>query len=78
VLGNSDRIHAIDLIEQLRHLHPATYQGWDTGRLANNLRDAGVVRSTIQVKIGGANRNGYHRADLETAATRYPTTGTSG
>ncbi|MYS71477.1 hypothetical protein GTY88_13740, partial [Streptomyces sp. SID5926] len=39
----------------------------DAEQLASELEAAGVDRTTKQVKVGGINRAGYRRADLEAA-----------
>lgn len=65
-MGDTDRIHTADLLAELV-THPA-YEGWDAGRLAEELRPHGVAPS--QVNIDGTNRNGYRRGDVLRALER--------
>ncbi|MBF8191643.1 hypothetical protein ITP53_39315 [Nonomuraea sp. K274] len=55
-MGEADRMHTADLVEALG-------PGWSAARVAQALRPHGVVPG--DVKIGGVNRNGYRRQDLE-------------
>jgi S-DNA-T family DNA segregation ATPase FtsK/SpoIIIE len=65
-MGEADRSHTADLLAELV-THPA-YEGWDAGRLADELRPFGVVPG--QLDIGGRNRNGYRRGDILRALER--------
>ncbi|MFI6910105.1 hypothetical protein ACIBKY_53245 [Nonomuraea sp. NPDC050394] len=55
-MGEADRMHTADLLEALG-------PGWTSGRVAQVLKPYGVTPG--QEVIGGVNRNGYRRADLE-------------
>ncbi|MFD0854162.1 hypothetical protein ACFQ07_18135, partial [Actinomadura adrarensis] len=71
VMRHITRIHTTTLLNQLVNLAEDVYGDWTPDRLAEELAAAGVERSTIQVKIDGVNRNGYHKADLVAAAELY-------
>lgn len=64
-------MHTTDLTNRLVNLDEGTYGDWTPDRLADALADAGVERSTTQVKIDGVNRNGYWKSDLQAAAEQY-------
>ncbi|MFE3449604.1 hypothetical protein ACFXJ8_11780 [Nonomuraea sp. NPDC059194] len=59
-MGEADRIHTADLLEALG-------SGWTAARVAEVLRPHGITPG--DVKIGGVNRNGYRRSDLEALFT---------
>ncbi|WP_310725054.1 cell division protein FtsK [Streptomyces sp. N2A] len=67
VMRHSDRLHSIDLMARLVNLDEDRYGDWDQERLARELDEAGVKRTTKQVNIKGKNLAGYRRADLEAA-----------
>ncbi|MFI6767271.1 cell division protein FtsK [Streptomyces sp. NPDC050355] len=67
VMRHSDRMHSIDLMARLVNLDEDRYGDWDQERLARELDEAGVKRTTKQVNIKGKNLAGYRRADLEAA-----------
>ena len=71
LMRHVDRIHTSDLLNRLVNVDEDTYGNWSPERLADELADAGVERSTRQVKINGRNLNGYHKSDLEAAAEQY-------
>lgn len=71
LLRHTDRVHSFDLLNRLVNLDEDSYGNWSVERLADELADAGVERTTRQVKINGRNLNGYHKADLEAAAEQY-------
>ncbi|TDE40482.1 hypothetical protein E1295_31785 [Nonomuraea mesophila] len=54
--GDADRMHTVDLVAALG-------PGWSPARVAEVLRPYGIAPGDL--KIGGINRNGYRRADLE-------------
>jgi S-DNA-T family DNA segregation ATPase FtsK/SpoIIIE len=66
VMRHTARMHTVDLLQRLENLDP-DYGDWDAERLARELEDAGVKRTTKQVNIGGKNLAGYRREDLEAA-----------
>lgn len=66
VMRHTARMHTVDLLQRLENLDPE-YGDWDAERLARELEDAGVKRTTKQVNIGGKNLAGYRREDLEAA-----------
>lgn len=66
VMRHTARLHTVDLLQRLENLDP-DYGDWDAERLARELEDAGVKRTTKQVNIGGKNLAGYRREDLEAA-----------
>ena len=66
VMRHAARMHTVDLLQRLENLDP-DYGDWDAERLARELEDAGVKRTTKQVNIGGKNLAGYRREDLEAA-----------
>ncbi|MFG2638129.1 FtsK/SpoIIIE domain-containing protein [Streptomyces sp. NPDC048362] len=66
VMRHTARLHTVDLLQRLENLD-ADYGDWDAERLARELEDAGVKRTTKQVNIGGKNLAGYRREDLEAA-----------
>lgn len=66
-MRHSDRMHTAGLLARLVNTDEDRYGDWDADRLASELEAAGVERSGKQVKIGGVNRAGYRRADLEAA-----------
>jgi S-DNA-T family DNA segregation ATPase FtsK/SpoIIIE len=67
-------MHTQELTNRLVNLDEGTYGDWTPDRLAEALADAGVERSTTQVKIDGVNRNGYWKSDLQAAAEQYGST----
>ncbi|MFJ4550325.1 FtsK/SpoIIIE domain-containing protein [Streptomyces sp. NPDC088817] len=66
VMRHTARMHTVDLLQRLENLDPE-YGDWDAERLARELEDAEVKRTTKQVNIGGKNLAGYRREDLEAA-----------
>jgi len=66
VMRHSPKMHSADLLARLENLDE-DYGDWDADRLAAELTDAGVKRTTKQVNIGGKNLAGYRREDLENA-----------
>ena len=66
VMRHTARMHTVDLLQRLENLDPDNGD-WDAERLARELEDAGVKRTTKQVNIGGKNLAGYRREDLEAA-----------
>ncbi|MFF9625383.1 FtsK/SpoIIIE domain-containing protein [Streptomyces griseosporeus] len=66
VMRHTARMHTVDLLQRLENLDP-DYGDWDAERLARELEEAGVKRTTKQVNIGGKNLAGYRREDLEAA-----------
>ena len=66
VMRHSVKMHTADLLARLENLDE-DYGDWDAERLAKELEDAGVKRTTKQVNIGGKNLAGYRREDLEAA-----------
>jgi S-DNA-T family DNA segregation ATPase FtsK/SpoIIIE len=66
VMRHSVKMHTVDLLARLENLDE-DYGDWDAERLAKELDDAGVKRTTKQVNIGGKNLAGYRREDLEAA-----------
>ncbi|MEU0587240.1 FtsK/SpoIIIE domain-containing protein [Streptomyces sp. NPDC006132] len=66
LMRHTARMHTVDLLQRLENLDPE-YGDWDAERLARELEDAGVKRTTKQVNIGGKNLAGYRREDLEAA-----------
>lgn len=65
--GERARMWTQDLLSALVNLDEDTYGDWDADQLAAELEDAGVTRSSKQVKIDGVNRAGYFRRDIEGA-----------
>ncbi|MEU4226230.1 hypothetical protein AB0F17_18180 [Nonomuraea sp. NPDC026600] len=59
-MGEADRMHTAELVDALG-------PGWTAARIARVLKPHGVQPG--DVKIGGVNRNGYRRADLEALFT---------
>jgi S-DNA-T family DNA segregation ATPase FtsK/SpoIIIE len=66
VMRHSVKMHTVDILARLENLDE-DYGDWDAERLAKELDDAGVKRTTKQVNIGGKNLAGYRREDLEAA-----------
>lgn len=66
VMRHSVKMHTVDLLARLENLDE-DYGDWDAERLAKELEDAGVKRTTKQVNIAGKNLAGYRREDLEAA-----------
>ncbi|MEV0639027.1 cell division protein FtsK [Streptomyces sp. NPDC050619] len=66
VMRHSPKMHTVDILARLENLDE-DYGDWDAERLAKELEDAGVKRTTKQVNIGGKNLAGYRREDLEAA-----------
>lgn len=64
VMRHSPKMHTADILARLENLDE-DYGDWDAERLAKELDDAGVKRTTKQVNIGGKNLAGYRREDLE-------------
>ncbi|MFV2172386.1 hypothetical protein ACFHW2_11610 [Actinomadura sp. LOL_016] len=71
VMRHANRMHTSTLLNHLVNLAEHVYGDWTADRLAEALGQAGVERSTVQVKIDGVNRNGYHKADLVAAADLF-------
>lgn len=71
VMRHADRMHTSRLLNLLVNLAEDSYGNWTPDQLAEALDNAGVERSTTQVKIEGVNRNGYHKSDLMAAADLY-------
>jgi S-DNA-T family DNA segregation ATPase FtsK/SpoIIIE len=69
VFGPDARLWTDEILSRLAALDDR-YTGWSAEDLAGTLRPWGV--SPRQVRIGAGNRNGYHRADLETARANPP------
>lgn len=67
VMKHSPRMFTTDLLQGLVNLDEDTYGDWDAEKLARELENAGVKRTSKQVKIGGENRAGYQRRDIEDA-----------
>jgi hypothetical protein len=59
--------HTADLLPALAAVD-AAYEGWDAARLSGALRPLGVA--PVQLDIGGRNRNGYRRGDVQAALER--------
>ncbi|MBC2904016.1 cell division protein FtsK [Streptomyces sp. PSKA01] len=66
VMRHSVKMHTADLLARLENLDE-DYGDWDAERLAKELEDTGVKRTTKQVNINGKNLAGYRREDLEAA-----------
>lgn len=66
VMRHSPKMHTTDILARLENLDE-DYGDWDAERLAKELDDAGVKRTTKQINIGGKNLAGYRREDLEAA-----------
>ncbi|MEU4171004.1 cell division protein FtsK [Streptomyces sp. NPDC026665] len=66
VMRHSAKMHTVDILARLENLDE-DYGDWDAERLAKELEDSGVKRTTKQVNIGGKNLAGYRREDLEAA-----------
>lgn len=64
VLGDEDRIWSSVAAERLGQLRPASYGGWDAPVLGKAVRKYGI--RTRQIWLNGANRQGFHRRDLQT------------
>ncbi|MFE9099808.1 hypothetical protein [Actinomadura geliboluensis] len=71
VMRHTNRIHTTTMLNQLVNLDEDLYGNWTPERLAEELAAARVERSTVQVKIDGVNRNGWHKADLIAAGDLY-------
>jgi S-DNA-T family DNA segregation ATPase FtsK/SpoIIIE len=71
LMRHAKRMHTTDLLNRLVNFDEDSYGEWSAERLAEELARAGVERSTTQVKIGGVNRNGYNKSDLEAAAENF-------
>ncbi|WP_301124547.1 FtsK/SpoIIIE domain-containing protein [Streptomyces cacaoi] len=67
VMRHSVRMFTTDLLAGLVNLNEDEYGDWNAERLANELENAGVKRTSKQVKISGANGAGYQRRDIEGA-----------
>ena len=67
VMRHSVRMFTTELLDGLVRLDEDIYGDWDAEKLAAELDKAGVRRSSKQVKIGGENRAGYQRRDIEDA-----------
>lgn len=67
VMRHSVRMFTTDVLDGLVRLDEDTYGDWDAEKLAKELEAAGVKRSSKQVKVGGENRAGYQRRDIEDA-----------
>ncbi|MGW6258634.1 hypothetical protein [Streptomyces sp. NPDC055085] len=66
VMRHSPKMHTVDLLARLENLDE-DYGDWDAERLAKEVDDAGVKRTTKQINIGGKNLAGWRREDLEAA-----------
>lgn len=71
LMRHTERMHTTDLLNRLVNFDEDTYGDWSADRLGSDLAQAGVERSTTQVKIQGKNLNGYHKSDLIAAAEHY-------
>ncbi|MCC0099434.1 cell division protein FtsK [Streptomyces flavotricini] len=67
VMKHSPRMFTRDLLDRLANMDEDTYGDYDAERLAKELDQAGVKRSSKQVKIEGVNGAGYQRRDVEGA-----------
>lgn len=67
VMRHSVRMFTTDLLDGLVNLDEDTYGDWDAEKLAAELDQAGVKRTSKQVKIQGVNYAGYQRRDIEDA-----------
>ncbi len=71
VMRHVDRMHTTDLLNRLINIDEGYYGDWSADTLATELAAARVERSTVQVKISGVNRNGWHKSDLLAAADQF-------
>jgi S-DNA-T family DNA segregation ATPase FtsK/SpoIIIE len=67
VMRHSPRMFTTDLLNGLVNLDEDTYGDFNAERLAAELEQAGVKRTSKQVKISGTNAAGYQRRDIEAA-----------
>ncbi|MFJ7590100.1 cell division protein FtsK [Streptomyces sp. NPDC097617] len=67
VMKHSPRMYTRDLLDRLANLDEDNYGDYDADRLAKELDQAGVKRTSKQVKIEGVNGAGYQRRDIEGA-----------
>lgn len=67
VMRHSPRMFTTDLLNGLVKLDEDTYGDFNAEQLAKELEQAGVKRTSKQVKIDGANAAGYQRRDIEGA-----------
>ncbi|MFI1470623.1 FtsK/SpoIIIE domain-containing protein [Streptomyces wuyuanensis] len=67
VMRHSPRMFTTDLLNGLVNVDEDTYGDWNAEQLAKELEQAGVKRTSKQVKIGGTNAAGYQRRDIEAA-----------
>lgn len=67
VMRHSPRMYTTDLLNGLVNIDEDTYGDWNAEQLAKELEQAGVKRTSKQVKIGGTNAAGYQRRDIEAA-----------
>lgn len=67
VMRHSTRMFTVDLIAGLVNLDEDTYGDFDPERLARELEDVGVKRTSKQVSISGAKGAGWQRHDIEGA-----------
>ncbi|MEV4918932.1 DUF3631 domain-containing protein [Streptomyces tirandamycinicus] len=62
-----ERIDTADLLNGLVKLDEDAYGDFNAEQLAKELEQAGVKRTSKQVKIDGSNATGYQRRDIEGA-----------
>lgn len=67
VMRHSPRMFTTDLLNGLVNIDEDTYGDYNAERLAAELEQAGVKRTSKQVKISGDNKAGYQRRDIEDA-----------
>jgi S-DNA-T family DNA segregation ATPase FtsK/SpoIIIE len=67
VMRHSPRMFTTDLLSALVNIDEDTYGDFNAERLALELEQAGVKRTSKQVKISGTNAAGYQRRDIEAA-----------
>lgn len=65
VMHHAAKMHTADLLVALAELDDDAWGDLDADKLAFALEEAGVVRTTKQVKISGLNLAGYRREDVE-------------
>ncbi|MFF3690715.1 FtsK/SpoIIIE domain-containing protein [Streptomyces sp. NPDC002187] len=70
VMRHSPRMFTGDLLAGLVNIDEDTYGDWTPERLALELEQGGVKRTSKQVKISGSNGAGYQRRDIEDAVPR--------
>ena len=65
VMHHAAKMHTADLLTALAELDEDAWGDLTSDGLASALEEAGVVRTTKQVKISGTNLAGYRREDIE-------------